>query len=862
MAFERGGQSRLAQRAGCSAAEVLDFSANINPLGPPRSLRGVVCRTLDAVAHYPDADCDELVETLAAVEGVPPERIVVGNGSTEIIHALARAASRDDASRSRAVIPVPSYSDYADASRLAGMEMETIRLDESGGFALDWAQLAEHLRGDEVVFLARPNNPTGTLFHTAEFIPFAAEHPNTLFVVDEAFLDFVEGAESLAKQAATNVVVSRSLTEFHAIPGLRLGMAVAPADLAASIREQIPRWSVNTLAQAVGIAAIGDDQYAEQTRRFVARAREQLHESLSAIEELHVYPGCANYLLVKLNTTDVDAPQLAERLLQQRIAIRVCDNFEGLDRRFFRVAVRENAENEHLVETLRNVLSGSSTKKPHKTKKRTAALMMQGTSSNAGKSVLAAAMCRILRQDGVRVAPFKSQNMSLNSFVTADGLEMGRAQVVQAEACCLEPDVRMNPVLLKPTSDTGCQVIVEGLPVGNMRFGRYIEYKPRAFEAAKRCYDSLADEFDAVVLEGAGSPAEVNLKHHDIVNMQMARYADAPVLLAGDIDRGGLFASFVGTLELLTPWERRLVQGLIVNRFSGDASMLGPAIDHVKQHTGKPTLGIVPYVPELGLPEEDSVEFKAGSSDQSPSEDDVIDIAVVDLPHISNFTDIDALRIEKDVRVRVVRTADELGEPDAVILPGSKSVLSDMRHVRRRGFAEKLSDLSASDQTHIVGICGGFQMLGRTIADPLQVESRSGSVEGLGLLQVATALAAEKTLAQAEAIHAPSGLKVTGYEIHHGQTEVDGEREIFEANGTSSLGVASQDGNVWGTYLHGVFDADAFRRWFIDRLRVRRGMPPLDAVSATYDIDPALDRLARIVRENIDIDDIYRRMGL
>ncbi|HYW80704.1 MAG TPA: cobyric acid synthase, partial [Thermoguttaceae bacterium] len=379
---------------------------------------------------------------------------------------------------------------------------------------------------------------------------------------------------------------------------------------------------------------------------------------------------------------------------------------------------------------------------------------------------------------------------------------------------------------------------------------------------AKQCYDSLVDEFDAVVLEGAGSPAEINLKHHDIVNMQMARYADAPVLLVGDIDRGGLFASFVGTMDLLTPWERRLIHGFVINRFRGDASLLGPAVDYTQAHTGRPTLGIVPYVPNLGLPEEDSVEFKSGRSGESPRQADIVDIAVVDLPHISNFTDLDALRIEPDVRVRLVRTADELGTPDAVILPGSKSVLGDLESIQQRGFTRRLRDLAASHTTQIVGICGGFQMLGRKIADPSHVESKNGAAEALGLLGVTTALAAEKTLARSRAVHAASGLEVTGYEIHHGQTDVGDEQQLFQADTPNGLGVVNRQGNVWGTYLHGVFDADAFRRWFIDRLRTRRGLEPLGGVSATYDIEPALDRLAEIVRESLDIDAIYRRMGL
>ena len=242
--------------------------------------------------------------------------------------------------------------------------------------------------------------------------------------------------------------------------------------------------------------------------------------------------------------------------------------------------------------------------------------MLQGTSSNAGKSVLTAALCRILLQDGIRVAPFKAQNMSLNSFIDRSGGEMGRAQVVQAQACRLEPDVRMNPILLKPNSDTGCQVIVRGKPVGNMRVGEYVDYKPQAFAAAKECYDALAAEFDAIVLEGAGSPGEVNLKSHDIVNMRMAEYAAAPVLVVGDIDRGGVFASFVGTMEVLAPWERKRVAGWIVNRFRGDASLLGPALDYTLQHTGRPVLGVVPYLAQLGLPQEDSVEFKSGALDQ------------------------------------------------------------------------------------------------------------------------------------------------------------------------------------------------------------------------------------------------------
>jgi cobyric acid synthase CobQ len=490
--------------------------------------------------------------------------------------------------------------------------------------------------------------------------------------------------------------------------------------------------------------------------------------------------------------------------------------------------------------------------------------MIQGTSSNAGKSILTAALCRILLQDGVRVAPFKAQNMSLNSYITRDGGEMGRAQVVQAQACRVEPDVRMNPILLKPSSDTGCQVILRGKPVDHMTVGKYLCYKPEAFATAQLCYDSLAEEFDAIVLEGAGSPAEVNLKSHDIVNMRMAQYADAPVLVVGDIDRGGVFASFVGTMDVLASWERKRIAGWIVNRFRGDASLLDSALDYMLQHTGRPVLGVVPYLPNLGLPQEDSVEFKSGSLDAAPHDRSAVEIAVIDLPHISNFTDFDAFHVESDVRLKIVRTAADLNSPDAVILPGSKNTLGDLEYLRRTGLAEKITALAQSGTTEIIGICGGFQMLGHSVRDPLCIESAAENTAGLGLLDVHTVMAAEKTRVRTTARHITSGHDVTGYEIHHGQTSYDGCQPLLTREDGQIVGVAGRDSkqNIWGTYLHGIFDADAFRRWLIDDLRVRRGLQPWTEASARYDIEPALDRLADAVRANVRLNEIYRLMGL
>ena len=489
----------------------------------------------------------------------------------------------------------------------------------------------------------------------------------------------------------------------------------------------------------------------------------------------------------------------------------------------------------------------------------TKAIMLQGTCSNAGKSVLCSALCRILLQDGFSVAPFKAQNMALNSFVTRRGEEMGRAQVVQAQACRLDPDVRMNPILLKPSGGVGCQVVLMGKPVGNMSVDEYIQFKAEAFRSVAAAYDELASEFDVIVLEGAGSPAEINLKQHDIVNMRMAQHADASVLLVGDIDKGGVYASFVGTVELLAETERRQVGGFLVNKFRGDAAQLEPAHDFMQRRTGKPVLGVVPYLEELGLPEEDSVEFKAGRFDHSSAQVEGVEIALIDLPHISNFTDFDPLRLEPDVALRVVRDPDELSGADAVILPGTKNVMADLESLRQHGFAERLRSL---DGAVLVGVCGGFQMLGQQIHDPHGVESASSSIDGLSMLPITTTLAQEKTLLRAAGTHVVSGLPVHGYEIHHGVTDLEGAREMIRRSDGQCLGASSPDGTVWGTYLHGVFDDDQFRRWFVDRLRERKGLTPLGAVQAHYDLEPAFERLAETVRAHVKLDQIYELMGL
>ncbi|EKD40424.1 MAG: cobyric acid synthase [uncultured bacterium] len=606
----------------------------------------------------------------------------------------------------------------------------------------------------------------------------------------------------------------------------------------------------------MGGRALKDRGYQAETRKICKELRTELVKELDAFPQLKVYPSAANYLFIKIKSGG-DATDLARFCLGRSIMIRNCSNYDGLDSSFFRIAVRTRKENRQLVAVLRDYFPTSAGKKT--VRRRAKSIMFQGTCSDAGKSIITAALCRILWQDGVRVAPFKAQNMSLNSFVTRQGDEMGRAQVVQAQAARLAPDCRMNPVLLKPNSDTGSQIIVCGKPVGNMSVLEYNAYKPKVWDSVCKSYDSLAAEFDVVVLEGAGSPGEVNLKADDIVNMKMAGYAEAPVILVGDIDRGGVYSSFVGIMEVLAEWERKMVAGFLVNKFRGQASLLTSAHEYVKLHSGRDVIGVVPYLANLGLPEEDSVSFKKGSFNRQ-HQGEGVEIVVVNLPHISNFTDIEPFLDEPDVTIRIVDKPEEIGHPQAIILPGSKNVIHDLHFLKSAGFAEKIGQCR-DHGCEIVGICGGYQMLGRVIRDPHGIESADDQLSGLGYIDMETVIEREKMLTRKSGIHQISGTKVFGYEIHHGISSVS-PTPLLRFDDGSTCGVASGTGKIWGCYLHGIFDGDEFRRWFIDRLRNGAGFQPVGRILAPYDLEAAFERLADTVRKNVDMNVLYRLLKI
>ncbi|MBI4745170.1 MAG: cobyric acid synthase [Deltaproteobacteria bacterium] len=526
------------------------------------------------------------------------------------------------------------------------------------------------------------------------------------------------------------------------------------------------------------------------------------------------------------------------------------------------------------------------------------AIMVQGTGSHVGKSIITAGLCRIFKNMGYKVAPFKAQNMALNSAVAKEGGEIGRAQAIQAEACGIEPSIHMNPVLLKPNSDMGSQVIIHGKAIGNMKAREYYAFKNKAWEAVCESYERLATKYEVIVIEGAGSPAEVNLKENDIVNMKIAEMAGAKVILVSDIDRGGVFAALIGTMELLTPSEREMVCGFIINKFRGDKTLLEPGLDFIEKRTGVPVLGVVPYLRDMGIGEEDSVALEKSEVRSQKSEvrsqksenrvgcarqiegtvpdlrtecnevvesglSPAIKIGVIRLPHISNYTDFDPLQREPDVQLSYIQRPEEIAELDLVIIPGSKNTIDDLLFLRETGLAEVIKRYCGNGK-YVVGICGGYQILGLKVSDPHGVETDGGSEEGLGLLPVETIMLKEKVTANVEAFtshvsHLTSHI-LNGYEIHMGESMIVGDAKplfvIRKRNGDAVEmpdGAITKDGRCWGTYIHGIFDNDGFRRDFLNCIRREKGF---DAVKGVINKDDGFDQLAAVLIENLDVERI------
>jgi adenosylcobyric acid synthase len=523
----------------------------------------------------------------------------------------------------------------------------------------------------------------------------------------------------------------------------------------------------------------------------------------------------------------------------------------------------ESVDSRSVLSSLRAISSGM---KPART------LMVQGTASSVGKSLMVTALCRLFHRRGVKVAPFKSQNMALNSFVTPRGEEIGRAQAVQAEAAGAAPMAEMNPILLKPEAAMRSQVVIMGRPAGSMTFLEYHQRKSELSRLITECLARLREQFELVIIEGAGSPAEINLNSCDIVNMHVAAAAEAPVILVGDIDRGGLFAQIVGTMELLAPEDRRRIAAFLINKFRGDAGLLKPGLDFLTQRYGVPVIGVVPFLANLAIADEDSVSLEERRGRRADSSQ--LDLAVVRLPHISNYDDFLALEHEPGVIVRFIEEARDVGPADLLVIPGSKSTVDDLGWMRRIGIGDAIVE-RAKKERPVIGICGGCQMLGMTIEDPDHVESPVGFARSLGLLPIRTRFQALKRTAQVKARVAAASIlsggaildgELSAYEIHMGRIESEGAPAAFRVVSRNGLaaesddGAVSENGMVAGTMLHGIFDNDAIRETMLKRLRIRKGLSA-DSSFRTFSREAEYDRLADVVEASIDMAELKRIVG-
>lgn len=926
-----GDLGEMAKTAGCASHEIIDFSVNIHVQGTPDFIRAALFQAMADIEAYPSPYAKELKSAAAQYHkkhALCAEQFVFGNGSNELIHALSRALKKLDFLK--VYIVEPAFSEYALGAQKACLEIERLWLtQEEHGLKTpqhipDFENNLLSIEANSALFIANPANPSGIFQDPQILLGFIRKRPDLLWIIDEAFIEYVGDEEtcSLITNLPENAIILRSLTKFHSVPGVRLGYLITNTKLAQKIQDELPTWNINAFAMSATLAIFdeareanqkqtyntinshnntqSDTQFAHTARHINNKNRDHLMTLLQNIKGLTALPSSANYILFQLQT-----PQktLKNTLLKEfNIAIRDCSNYHGLeDNTWFRVAVRTEEDHILLAHALNAILhaqpecvvlkdnnfsqtpiSSSSCKQNlhednsirictsygRQNLQKTPALMLQGTSSDAGKSILAAAYCRIFKQDGYDVAPFKAQNMSLNSGVTARGDEMGRAQIVQAQAAGIDPCARMNPVLLKPSSDIGSQVILRGKPIGHMKVKEYFEKKKDIWQTVIDTYDELAKENQIMVLEGAGSPGEINLKNHDIVNMRMARHAQASVLLVGDIDRGGVYASLLGTYMTFNSDERKLLLGYLINKFRGDASLLAPAHTYMLTHTKKPVLGVIPHMHNLGVPDEDMAGFSwTETIDYAEVAHGILDIAVIMLHHVSNYTDIAPLANEPDLRVRAVRHAKEFGNPHVLIIPGSKSVVADLEELHKNGLASKIQK-HAEEKKWIFGICGGLQILGRKILDPYAVETEKACVAGLNILDINSQFEQEKTLIHISKAQTPLNVSTKGYEIHHGITthgkdvlplflRDDKEYASFEERICGYV-----KGKCWATYLHGIFDDNTFRRKWIDHIRMDIGLEAKGEVLSNYDLENSLDKLADTVRAHSNMTYIYQSLGL
>jgi adenosylcobyric acid synthase len=859
--YKHGGNIQLLKQFSINE-DILDFSVNLNPLGPPDWLRFIINANLESIYHYPEPYAESLVHKISKYLNISEKNILITNGINSIITILGQIIKQEFIIKT-ALLIVPNYIEYQEKLLFLDYSINYFygieeKLEDSlfhRRFFWDLNDLKKQIIKPSLIIITNPNNPSGSFIDPSQLASLIQKNPESIFIIDESFIDFTN-QDSIIKHIKNfdNLIVFRSFTKFYHIPGIRLGYIIANDYLIEILKQYINCWNINSFAIEIGKKALEDVEYKEKSLSYLNEQKNYLIQFLKSIPQLCIYESFANYLLIKILDPNWDAIKLFEKLLKYyNISIRICHNYKGLDPNYFRIAIKSQKENQTLIESFYKIFLNKNIniKNPKKY-----SLMIAGTSSDAGKSLITTALCRIFYQDGFKIAPFKAQNMSLNSFVTFNGEEISYAQYLQAKAAHIIPDYRINPILIKPGTWNGSQVILNGKPLGNFTPLEYYQYKSKLFEEVQKSFKELQKEYDLIILEGAGSISEINLKKNDLVNLNMARYAQSPVLLTGDIDRGGVFGSFIGSVEVLTNWEKKLIQGYIINKFRGDDSLLKPAIEYLEQRTKIPHLGTIPYIKDLNLPKEDSMFFEMIDHNNHINYDlSKIHIGILQLPTISNFTDYDPFLVEPDVKLYWLK--DYIPDfIDILIIPGTRNTFHDLIYLKEKNIDKQI--INHKDK-FIVGICGGLQLLGLSITDNNKIEY-NGTLEGLGLLKIETEFLQEKDLSYIKALHIDSNYEIQGYEIHHGKTNWGSEKVILKSF-NKILGVSNSKGNIWGTYLHGIFENDYFRRWFLNKVRISKGLKPIEKISY-FNIDKEIDRLASIVRNHLNIKKIYKIIGI
>ena len=889
-----------------SSLGVVDLSTNVHPYGPPPSLSDIAAQV--NLTTYPDNHASQLREAIANELRLMPDGIVAGNGSVELIYALAQAYLDPG---QRVLIIGPTFGEYAQAVRLTGASVIEYRAKAEQNFQPDIPAIVEMIKEHtpRLVFLCNPNNPTGSRLddEAVGTLMEAAGIEGGMLVVDESYgsltdpLPVGQESNSLDLLYGGNVVLLRSLTKEYAVPGLRLGYAITLPEVARVMNLVRPPWTINTYAQEIGRQLLSEKAYLAEVNSRLQTDKQYLLAGLNALA-LSPVPSQTNFVLIKVGESETSAAECRHQLLKQQVIVRDCTAF-GLPQ-YIRIGVGPREATDRLLAELKVWQDAHRLRQevPNLlTSKRQGlgrTLMIQGTAAGVGKSTLAAGLGRLFSQEGLKVAPFKAQNMAFNSYATKEGGEIGRAQALQAEACGVEPSIHMNPILLKPEADNRCQVIVRGKVQASLNAREYQAAKTEMLGVVEDSLKELRQEYDLVLIEGAGSPVEINLKAHDIANMRVAQLTDSPVLLVADAERGGVFASIVGTLELLEPAERELVKGLIVNKFRGEPADFGDGAEFLQKRTERPVLGVLPFLDDFKLSDEGSSEPPIAANDEVKTLDRdgiqrELDICVILLPHIANFDDFDALELEPGVEVRYVRELFELGQPDLVVIPGTKTSIADLQFMEDSGLGRAIQKLAQAG-TPVIGICGGYQMLGERIDDPAHLESRVGSVPGLGLLPVRTTFAGlNKTRKVSGRVavgrgvfQGLDGLNVSGFELIMGRTEpVAGYSFDGPTNDNGPARIASvlrltrregdsideteghlnESGNVWGTYLHGLFANDNFRHAVLSNLLKRKGITtnPIQARHLrTLSHVRQYDRLADLLKQNLNLGLVKQLAGL